>query len=833
MISIIFPDDSVKKFDKGIKVIDVAKSISEGLARKVISASFNNETLELNSKLVTDGNIKLFTWEDDEGKQAFWHSSAHILAQTIKFFYPKSKLTIGPSIENGFYYNVDFGDETVSEKDFEKIESKFLEFSRNDFKFKMKSISKKEALEFYKKEKNEYKIELIEALDDGTITLTDVNTATISNFYGTLDIKSGVKTLTTTKSVFVDLDSASSLETATLNMVNDYDPALTTANAAKAAAGNSSTYTGDLGSIAAAALKSLTVTGNFLDLTLDSGESNLETLSIDATFDDLSINGLTDLTSLTVSAASAMGDVTLTNTTNLAVADFDHSFSGAAHGTTAATSSVVSVTDNSALTTLHYAADDVGTLTVTGNDALTAIDFTGLSDDGGDTTPAANVYDNNLTAVSANNTSDGDTDKADGLTTDLGNFDDGTSGMDTLKTYLTHVVADADFAGYVSFDTVSTSNDTETAGTTTTTLNITYTNATTFNDATVLYEVAGASTTTGGAATKGKRSLLLDVSRITTMQLYAGGDALLDINGDGAAAKYTATGNSTAAIVNALNNANNTARATANGVTYSAQDGGNSTAIVHIGTERDSAVWETTAATVTEIYLTASDIITFTLGNVTVTTTVTSVGGDFNSVQMVTDAVQAAWVAKVTSASQILYQFASANTEASSSISSAKGNMLTFTAMDKGSAGKGKSISLTAASVDGTTSPILPVSYGATSASNDNASSGDDVIVTFESNTAGVDESVVGLPATSAASGSFAIGTISHVHDTNAGVPVAITELHSNYKANAGTGKKTAGLSGDQHSDESWDDVRYPEDDNTVTTVTTTAVAKNRIAWLG
>ena len=173
MISIIFPDNSVKKFDKGVKVIDVAKSISEGLARKVISASFNNETLELDSKLTTDGNIKLFTWEDDEGKQAFWHSSAHILAQTIKFFYPKSKLTIGPSIENGFYYDVDFGDETISEKDFIKIEAKFLEFSRNDFKFKMKSISKKEALEFYKKEKNEYKIELIEALDDGTITFCD------------------------------------------------------------------------------------------------------------------------------------------------------------------------------------------------------------------------------------------------------------------------------------------------------------------------------------------------------------------------------------------------------------------------------------------------------------------------------------------------------------------------------------------------------------------------------------------------------------------------------------------------------------------------------------
>ena len=170
MISIVFPDKSVKEFDKGVKVIDVAKSISEGLARKVISASFNDETLELDSKLTKDGIIKLYTWDDNEGKQAFWHSSAHILAQTIKFFYPKSKLTIGPSIENGFYYDVDFGDESISEKDFEKIESKFLEFSRNDFKFSMKSVSKDEALEFYKKEKNEYKVELIEALEDGTIT---------------------------------------------------------------------------------------------------------------------------------------------------------------------------------------------------------------------------------------------------------------------------------------------------------------------------------------------------------------------------------------------------------------------------------------------------------------------------------------------------------------------------------------------------------------------------------------------------------------------------------------------------------------------------------------
>ena len=173
MISIIFPDSSVKKFEKGTKVIDVAKSISEGLARKVISASFNKETCELETKLDVDGNIKFYTWEDNEGKQAFWHSSAHILAQTIKFFYPKSKLTIGPSIENGFYYDVDFNGDNISEKDFQKIEVKFLEFARTDSQFIMKSMSKDEALDFYKREDNQYKVELIQGLDDGTITFCD------------------------------------------------------------------------------------------------------------------------------------------------------------------------------------------------------------------------------------------------------------------------------------------------------------------------------------------------------------------------------------------------------------------------------------------------------------------------------------------------------------------------------------------------------------------------------------------------------------------------------------------------------------------------------------
>ena len=173
MIKVSFPDGNIKEFEKGTKVIDIAKSISEGLARKVISASYNSEVVELSTGLKDDGDIKLFTWDDDEGKKAFWHSSAHILAQTIKDIYPKSKLTIVPAIESGFYYDVDFGGNNPSENDFKKIEEKFLEFAREDNEFKMRHLSKSDALEFYKKEKNQYKIELIEDLEDGTITFCD------------------------------------------------------------------------------------------------------------------------------------------------------------------------------------------------------------------------------------------------------------------------------------------------------------------------------------------------------------------------------------------------------------------------------------------------------------------------------------------------------------------------------------------------------------------------------------------------------------------------------------------------------------------------------------
>jgi len=176
MIQITLPDGSIKSFEKNVTPMDVAKSISEGLARNVISALFNGETLEASTPLTSDGALILYTWNNDEGKKAFWHSSAHVLAQAIEMLYPGVKLTIGPAIENGFYYDVDFGEHPVSEKDFKTIEDKMIEIARGKHEFKMRSVSKTEALSLYAG--NEYKTELIENLEDGTITFCDHDTFT-------------------------------------------------------------------------------------------------------------------------------------------------------------------------------------------------------------------------------------------------------------------------------------------------------------------------------------------------------------------------------------------------------------------------------------------------------------------------------------------------------------------------------------------------------------------------------------------------------------------------------------------------------------------------------
>lgn len=174
MIKLLFPDGQVREYASGVQVVEVAKSISEGLARNVISASFNDVVVETTTTLTIDGTIKFYTWNDKEGKKAFWHSTSHVMAQALEELYPGIKLTLGPAIDNGFYYDVDFLDHKITEADFKKIEDRIMAIAKEKHPFFMRSVSKAEALTFYKN--NAYKTELIENLADGTITFCDHST---------------------------------------------------------------------------------------------------------------------------------------------------------------------------------------------------------------------------------------------------------------------------------------------------------------------------------------------------------------------------------------------------------------------------------------------------------------------------------------------------------------------------------------------------------------------------------------------------------------------------------------------------------------------------------
>jgi len=170
-IDIAFPDSSVKQYEKGITGIQIAESISSSLAREVLSVSVNGELWELNRPITTDATIKLHKWDDNEGKYAFWHSSAHLMAEALESFYPGIKFGIGPPIEQGFYYDVDLPDgKVITDADFPKIEAKMKELAGQKNGYERKEISKSEALEYFTKKGDEYKVELINELEDGSIS---------------------------------------------------------------------------------------------------------------------------------------------------------------------------------------------------------------------------------------------------------------------------------------------------------------------------------------------------------------------------------------------------------------------------------------------------------------------------------------------------------------------------------------------------------------------------------------------------------------------------------------------------------------------------------------
>ena len=173
MINITFPDGSVRQYEAGVTPLDIAKSISEGLARNVLSAKVNDKVIELYRPINEDATVQLLTWNDEEGKHTFWHTSAHLLATALQELYPGIKFGIGPAIENGFYYDIDFGKYEVSSEDFPKIEKKMMELVQAKTPITRREVSKAEALKVFGEREEVYKVELINDLEDGTISFYD------------------------------------------------------------------------------------------------------------------------------------------------------------------------------------------------------------------------------------------------------------------------------------------------------------------------------------------------------------------------------------------------------------------------------------------------------------------------------------------------------------------------------------------------------------------------------------------------------------------------------------------------------------------------------------
>lgn len=173
MINITLPDGTVKQVENGTTALDVAMGISEGLARNVLAAEVNGEVWDPQRSINEDATLNLLTWRDDEGKRTMWHSSAHLMAEALEALYPGVKFWVGPPIENGFYYDVDFGDHTITDKDFPAIESKMMELAKQKNPYIRREMSKAEASAYFQEKGDEYKLDLLEGLEDGTITFYD------------------------------------------------------------------------------------------------------------------------------------------------------------------------------------------------------------------------------------------------------------------------------------------------------------------------------------------------------------------------------------------------------------------------------------------------------------------------------------------------------------------------------------------------------------------------------------------------------------------------------------------------------------------------------------
>ena len=170
MINVTLPDGNSRSYEVGVSSMDIAKSISEGLARKVLAAEINGEVWDLTRPLTGDCTFKLLTWDDNLGKNTFWHSSAHLMAEAIESMYPGVKFWVGPPLDNGFYYDIDLGDASITEEDLAKIEAKMVELAKQNNAFERTEISKAEAVTYFTEKQDEYKLDLLSGLEDGNIT---------------------------------------------------------------------------------------------------------------------------------------------------------------------------------------------------------------------------------------------------------------------------------------------------------------------------------------------------------------------------------------------------------------------------------------------------------------------------------------------------------------------------------------------------------------------------------------------------------------------------------------------------------------------------------------
>ena len=551
---------------------------------------------------------------------------------------------------------------------------------------------------------------------------------------------------------------------------------------------------------------------------------------------DLTITGATDLTSLTVASGSKIGNITLTGTTNLAVADFNHTSNLTDTDATAQKSVTLSATNNTGLTKLHSTGDDVDTLTITGNTALAELDFTGLADDGAETTPTPGVtiWGNALVAVSAANTSDGETNKADGLATDLGSFDDGTSGMDTLKTYLTHIAATSGSTAFVTFDTLSTETDTETTGTTTTSLNITDAgDGSTTNEATVLKMTPAVANTADGAKSAIAAIKGYIVGASTTAVKFNTPSEVATLP----ASAYTLLGNNAVDAQNIASTANK-AIATALGMTLDAYNKGNSYSTVSLVVNENTNVSVqgeryTTAAAATAASTTTrgsdgafvhsvslSDTVTLSVGSNSVTTSLNAalVGGGLaytgtaTTVTAIEIAVKAAWGAK----------YGTTGTASAAAIATLTGTddgVIQIVMLQVDSAGHDKAVSFSVSdggtAVSSQTASNLDYVIGGTLDTGDNSTVATTtkagIIITLTSNDAGTN-----------------LNKVSAVVDGSTGA--SLTALTTDYTTNTTWAK--AGLATGTTVERT--DVRSAED--AVAAATSNAVAAvlfTRVGWLG